>query len=59
MMNVSYIVFTCGIYPDVVIVLVFVSNVIVNKGVVCDVEPTGTAFAKLLEYCLDGPVDDP
>ena len=52
-------IFAVRIHPDVVIVLVFVSNVIVNKGVVCDVEPTGTAFAKLLEYCLDGPDDDP
>lgn len=59
MRNVSCVVFTSGIYPEVVMVLVFVLNVIVSKGVVCAVEPTGTAPAALLEYCLDGPPDDP
>ena len=47
------------VYPDVVIVLVFVSNVIVNRGVVCDVDPTGTAPAVLAEYCLNGPAPEP
>jgi hypothetical protein len=48
-----------GIYPEVVMVFVFVLNVIVSRGVLCDVEPTGTAFAKLLEYILAGPPDEP
>ena len=47
------------LYPDVVIVLVFVLNVIVNRGVVCDVDPTGTTPAVLAEYCLNGPAPEP
>lgn len=46
------------IYPDVVIVFVFVLKVIVNTGVVVDDVPVGTE-AELLEYIIDGPVPVP
>ena len=46
------------IYPDVVIVLLFVLNVTVNTGVVVVDEPTGNE-AVLEEYIIEGPVPVP
>ena len=44
--------------PELVYVFVFVLNVNVKTGVVCDVEPIGTAFAVLYEQVIDDPLDD-